>query len=71
MPLMVAERRAGEILRDMAKQDGGDATRARFQHGTELPKNKGGWPVVVESCPSVVEGQDVAAPPRWREGRTA
>ena len=32
-----AERRAGELLRDMKKRDGGDAMRARFQKGTELP----------------------------------
>ncbi len=32
-----AERRAGEILRDMEKADGGDAQRTRFQAGTESP----------------------------------
>jgi len=32
-----AERRAGELLRDMEKQDGGDAMRARLHHATEVP----------------------------------
>lgn len=32
-----AERRAGELLGEMEKRDGGDATRARLQGATELP----------------------------------
>jgi len=32
-----AERRCGEMLRDMQKSTGGDAQRTRFQKGTESP----------------------------------
>lgn len=32
-----AERRGGELLREMPKQDGGDAARTRFHGGTESP----------------------------------